>query len=92
VSAPKALGHFIFVKRDPYKPTMEDGILIPENAERTPRFAPTVLATVVSCGAKCKTLKPGIRVAVKQHAGDDLLFADQTFTRMREWDIIGLAV
>ena len=94
MSAPQALGHFIFIQRDPYKPTEEGGILIPENADRTPRFAPTVLATVVSCGKGCKEpkMKPGARVAVKQHAGDDILFGETTYTRMRERDIIGFTL
>lgn len=91
MSAPKALGHFIIIERDPYKPTSEGGVLIPEICDRTPRFAPTVIATVVSCGAKCVNVKPGTRVAVKQHAGDDLYHQGKVFTRMREWDIVGLA-
>lgn len=91
MSAPQALGHFIFIQRDPYKPTEEGGILIPESCDRTPRFSPTVLATVVSVGKRCVQLKPGERVAVKQVAGDDLFIDGEIFTRMRERDIVGLA-
>lgn len=88
---PQALGHFIFIQRDAYKPTEEGGILIPESCDRTPRFSPTVLATVVSCGGECKVLKKGDRIAVKQVAGDDIEYGDSVFTRMREWDIVGMA-
>jgi co-chaperonin GroES (HSP10) len=94
MNPPQALGRYIFIQRDPYKPTTEGGVLIPECADRTPRFAPTVLATVVSCGKACREpkMKPGARVAVKQHAGDDILFGDTTYTRIREWDIVGFAI
>ena len=87
----QAIGEKILVEKDPYKATSEGGILIPECADRTPRFAPTVLGTVVSVGARCKVLKPGNRVALKIYAGDDFFHNDKTYTFLREKDIVGLA-
>ena len=88
---PKALGEHIFCIKDPRKPCSEGGILIPESLERTPRFGPSVLATVDSVGARVVTLKPGDRIVIKDIAGDDYIYDDQTFTRCREKDIVGLA-
>jgi co-chaperonin GroES (HSP10) len=87
----QAIGERIVVQKDPPKVLMEGGILIPEMLERTPRFAPTVLATVVSVGARCKVLQPGMRVALKCVAGDDYMFDDQGFTVLREKDVVGMA-
>ena len=86
---PKALGEYIFVRKDAAKETMEQGIVIPANAQRTPRFGPSVFATVVSVGARCAVLKAGDRICLKDVAGDDILFNDTTYTRLREKDIIG---
>ena len=88
---PKALGEHIWFTKDPRKECKEEGILIPESLERTPRFGPSVLATVVSVGARCVNLKPGDRIVIKDIAGDDYIYDDQTFTRCREKDIVGLA-
>ena len=87
----KALGQHIVIEKDPIKETKEKGVIIPATAQRTPRFGPTVLATVVSVGEKAKTLRVGDRVAVKDIAGDDIYYQDRTFTRMREKDIVGVA-
>ena len=87
----QAIGERIVVRKDPAKPLMEGGILIPEVLERTPRFSPTILATVISVGNKCKVLKAGMRVAMKCVAGDDYLFDNETFTVLREKDIVGMA-
>lgn len=86
---PQALGQFIFVQKDAAKETMEHGVIIPATAERTPRFGPSVFATVVSVGGKCTVLKPGDRICLKDIAGDDILYNERTYTRLREKDIIG---
>ena len=86
---PQALGQYIFCIKDAPKECMEGGILIPESLERTPRFGPSVLATVVSVGARCTVLKAGDRICLKDIAGDDLIYNDNTYTRLRERDIIG---
>jgi co-chaperonin GroES (HSP10) len=88
---PQALGQHIFVLKDARKPCMEKGILIPESLERTPRYGPSVLATVVSVGAKVKNLRPGDHIVMKDVAGDDIEFDGKQYTRLREKDIVGLA-
>ena len=87
----QAIGEKIVVRKDPPKPLQEGGILIPEVLERTPRFSPTILATVISVGARCKILKAGMRVALKCVAGDDYIHDNETFTVLREKDIVGMA-
>jgi co-chaperonin GroES (HSP10) len=87
----QAIGENIWFRKDAPKPCMEKGILIPESLERTPRYGPSVLATVVSVGRRVVNLKPGDRIVVKDIAGDDFIYDDQTFTRCRERDIIGKA-
>jgi co-chaperonin GroES (HSP10) len=87
----QAIGEKIVVRKDPAKVLSEGGILIPEILERTPRFSPTVLATVISVGNRCRILKAGMRVALKCVAGDDYHYGDDTFTVLREKDIVGLA-
>ena len=85
----KALGDHIFIEKDPHGPTHEGGILIPESLERTPRFSPTVLATVVSVGAQVDALKPGDRIAVQNHAGDDWFVDGRKLTHLRAKHIVG---
>jgi co-chaperonin GroES (HSP10) len=87
---PQALGQYIFCIKDAPKECMEGGILIPESLERTPRFGPSVLATVVSVGARCTVLKAGDRICLKDVAGDDIIFNDTTYIRVREKDCNGL--
>lgn len=87
----RPIGQNIIVQKDPKKPTSEGGILIPECAERTPRFSPTVCGTVLGVGGKVKELRAGDRIALKSHAGDDWFIADQTLTILRERDIVGFA-
>lgn len=87
----KAIGENIIVEKDPRTETMGKGIVIPAASLRTPRFGPTVLATVISVGGRCQTLQPGNRVAVKDVAGDDIFWEGKIFTQMRERDIVGLA-
>lgn len=86
----KAIGVQIIVEKDPRGETMEKGIIIPESAERTPRFGPTVKATVISVGARCRELRAGMRVALKSVAGDDITRDGRKFTRLREKDIVGI--
>jgi len=88
---PRAIGEHIRVEKDPYKETMEGGILIPESADRSPRHSPTVLGTVVSVGGRCKTLTAGQRIALKAVAGDDYHIDNKTYTHLRERDIVGIA-
>ena len=88
---PRAIGEHIWVEKDPYKETMEGGILIPESADRSPRHSPTVLGTVVSVGGRCKTLTAGQRIALKDIAGDDYHYEGRTYTHLREKDIVGIA-
>ena len=87
----KPLGENILVEKDPRKPCIEKGILIPESAERSPRHGPTVLGTVVGVGGRVKTLSVGVRVALKDIAGDDYFLNDKTYTLLREKDIVGIA-
>ena len=88
---PRAIGEHIWVVKDPKKPCVEGGILIPESLERTPRFGPSVLATVVSVGGRCKDLKAGMRIVLKDIAGDDYIYDGNTYTHLRERDIVGIA-
>jgi co-chaperonin GroES (HSP10) len=88
---PKALGDKIWVEKERPKETMEKGIIIPENAERTPRFGPSVLGTIVSAGDKCRELKAGMRIVLKDAAGDDYFYDGHTYTILRERDIVGIA-
>ena len=89
-SHPQAIGQYIFCIKDAPKECMEGGILIPESLERTPRFGPSVLATVVSVGGRCNVLKAGDRICLKDVAGDDIIFNDTTYIRVREKDCNGL--
>lgn len=91
MSAPQAIGERIFVEKDAAKPCEEGGILIPECLERTPRFGPSVYATVVSVGGRCKNLRPGMRIVLKDVAGDDYHYDGHTYTHLREKDIVGIA-
>ncbi len=87
----RALGNHIWVEKQRPTETMEKGIIIPENAERTPRFGPSVIAHVLSVGAKCKELKPGDKIILKDCAGDDYHYDGHTYTHLRERDCIGIA-
>lgn len=86
----RAIGHHVFVQKDEYKPLEVGGILIPRGAERTPTFSPTITGTVVSAGARCRHVKAGDRVALKNVAGDDLFIRNQVLTHLRERDLVGL--
>lgn len=86
----QAIGHHVFVQKDPIHHLQVGGILIPSMSERTPRFSPTILGTVVSAGKRCRHVKAGDRVALKNVAGDDWLWNGQYFTHLREKDIIGI--
>lgn len=86
----KACGQYIIVKRDPVTERTEKGIIIPEVAQRTPRFGPSGFATVVSVGNKVRDVRPGMRVCLKDVAGDDLLWDNETYTRLREKDLNGI--
>lgn len=85
----KAVGDRVIVQKDARGPTEIGGILIPESLVRTPRFSPTVFGKVVSAGPKCRSVKTGQRVALKNHAGDDWLIEENTYTILRERDLIG---
>ena len=86
----RAVGNKVLVEKDPAKSTMEGGILIPERAERTPRFSPTVKGTVLSAGASCTIVKKGDRVALKAIAGDDYYVEGRQLTILREKDLVGV--
>ncbi len=85
------LGVYVIVKKDPQPPLEVGGILIPECAERTPRFAPTILGTVLAAGARVNVVKPGDRVALKAYAGDEIEYDGEQVTRLREKDLVGTA-
>lgn len=87
----RALGHNVFVQKDAITHLSVGGILIPEQSERTPRFSPTILGTVVSAGIRCHSVKEGDRVALKNVSGDDLFIRGLVLTHLRERDLIGLA-
>lgn len=91
INPPQAMGDQIIVIKDPYKPTSVGGILIPEIADRTPRFSPTIFATVHSCGRRVVNLKSGMRIALKIHCGDEFEYDGKQYSRMRERDIAGMA-
>jgi co-chaperonin GroES (HSP10) len=82
----KAIGDKIIVERDPPKECAEGGILIPETLERTPRFNPTDMATVVSVGPRCPypAIAVGTRIAIKTAWGDDYFHDDRTLTILSE--------
>lgn len=86
----QAIGDHVFVQKDILHHLQVGGILIPEQAERTPRFSPTILGTVVSAGKRCRSVKTGDRVALKNVAGDDLFICNQVLTHLRERDLCGL--
>lgn len=85
------IGDRVAVQKDPQPPLVVGGILIPECAERTPRWAPTILGTVLGVGPRVKSLKPNDRVALKSYAGDEWYIDNQQITIIRERDIVGLA-
>ncbi len=85
------LGQNILVEKDPQGPLSYGGVLIPECAERTPRFAPTILATVLAVGGKVTDVKAGARVALKAYAGDEWEIDGRRLTLLRFKDIVGLA-
>lgn len=87
---PKAIGDRVWVQKERPSETKERGIIIPENAERTPRFGPSVLATVVSAGPRCHTLKAGMRIVLKDVAGDSYFYDGNAYTILRERDIVGI--
>lgn len=86
----KPIGVNVLIEKDPPKPTMFGGILIPESLERTPRFSPSVHATVVGVGGKVQACKVGDRVVVQNHAGDDWFVGDKKLTLLREKDLVGI--
>ena len=86
----RTIGVNIAVEKERHKPAMQGGILIPECAERTPRFSPSVYATVRAVGGKVTILKVGDRVVVQNHAGDDFMVGKKTLTILREKDIVGV--
>lgn len=86
----RPLGERIIVKKDPQGPLTVGGILIPQSAERTPRFAPTILGTVLGVGTRVKILKVGDRIALKIYAGDEFFHENDQFSILRERDIIGV--
>ena len=81
----------VLVLKDRPKETTMGGIVIPAIAERTPRFSPTVFATVLGRGPKCDWVQVGDRVAVKNVAGDDWEFDGELVTMLREKDLIGIS-
>ncbi len=88
----QAIGQNVFVQKDPTGHLSVGGVLIPEMSERTPRFSPTVLGTVVSVGKRCHSVKEGDRVALKNVAGDDLFIRNEVVTLIRERDLVGLVI
>lgn len=84
------LGVHIIVKKDAQPPLEVGGILIPECAERTPRFAPTILGTVLAVGGAVKIVRPGDRVALKCYCGDEIEYGNEQVTRLREKDLVGV--
>ncbi len=86
----KACGVYVIVERDPLTERTEQGIIIPETAQRTPRFGPSGFATVISVGEQVREVHPGDRVCLKDVAGDDFHWNDHTYTRLREKDLNGI--
>jgi co-chaperonin GroES (HSP10) len=87
----KPLGSRILVEKEPYRPTMEGGILIPQSADNTPRFSPTVRAKVLAVGSKVQDIKPGDTIALKRVAGDDMEIDGRLLTLARvPIEIVGL--
>jgi len=88
----RAVGEHIWIEKDAARPLEIGGILIPGFLERTPRFSPTVKATVVAIGGKVQSVKAGSRVFVQNHAGDDFFMEGRMLTHLRERDLIGLVL
>jgi co-chaperonin GroES (HSP10) len=86
----KPIGVNVLVEKEPRKPLTAGGILIPESLERTPRYGPTIFAKVVGIGGKVQVCKVGDRVALKDVAGDDIMWAGKQFTLLREKDLVGI--
>lgn len=87
----RAIRDRLWVQKDTVKPLEVGGILIPEVCERTPRFAPTILGTVLSVGPKVKDVKQGMRVALRTYAGDEHYVRGEYITLIRERDLVGIA-
>jgi co-chaperonin GroES (HSP10) len=85
------IGNRVLVEKDAPKVLKVGSILVPECLEKTTRYAPTVLATVVGVGARVEWAKVGDRVALKDYAGDHYHWDNRTFTLLREQDLVGLA-
>lgn len=88
----RPIGEHLVVKKDRQPPLKVGGILIPESAERTPRYAPTIMAIVRAVGGEVKQVKPGDRVALKIYAGDEWYVRAEQITHCRERDIVGRMV
>lgn len=86
----KPVGLRILVEKEPYRPTTEGGILIPESADRTPRFSPTVRGKVLAVGHKVKQIKPGDWVALKRVAGDEIEYGGRQVTLCRLKELVGI--
>ena len=87
----RAVGNKIIVEKDERRETMEKGVIIPATAERTPRFGPSVLATVRAIGRKVSQVRVGDRVVLKDVAGDDLFWEGKKYTLVTERELLGLA-
>lgn len=87
----KALGQHIIVERDPItEERREKGIIIPAASQRTPSFGHSGFATVVAVGGSVRGVKPGMRVCLKDVAGDDVIWDGHIYTRLREKDLNGI--
>jgi len=86
----KPIGDNVLIEKDPPKPLTVGGILIPECLERTPRYCPNVLGTVLSVGPRVTVLKPGMRIWLKDVAGDDYEVFGKKLTLLRERHITGM--
>lgn len=87
----KACGQYIIVEREARgHEVMEKGVIIPAQSQQSPKFGASGFATVHSVGEKVRDVRPGMRVCLKDVAGDDIIWNDHTYTRLREKDINGI--
>lgn len=85
----RPIGHKILVEKEPYKPTIEGGILIPQKSDNTPSFSPTIRGVVLAVGGKVTCVKPGDKVALKRVAGDEIEVDGKLLTLCIAKELVG---
>ena len=83
---PKAVRDTIIVLKDKVEEATEKGIIVPAGLQRTPRFSPTIEATILAVGPKVRepALKVGGRIGLNSAWGDDYFIDNKTLTILTE--------